>query len=67
MMRHPLHTGVADTQPEGAEEAGDDDNEAAQLPAWPKYEGLVYQSAARPPCSVADVPFPPPAAPMAAI
>lgn len=52
-------------QQEVAAAAGDDDG--SQVPAWPKYDGLAYASAAKLPCSVADVPFPPPAAPLAAI
>lgn len=61
----PADADAAEAEAGGEDSGGGD--EASVLPAWPKYEGLAYQSAVRPPCSVADVPFPPPPAPMAAI
>jgi hypothetical protein len=64
-----LLAGAAD-QPEAVAEDGEPaeaDPDKPALPAWPKYEGLKYESGAVLPCSQADVPFPPPAAAVAAI
>jgi len=43
--------------PEGEEEEASDDK--PPMPAYPKYEGLSFSSAATLPSSTADVPFPP--------
>lgn len=56
---------VADEAEEGAEEA--EGEESSALPAWPKYEGLAYQSELHLPCSAADIAFPPAAAVVATI
>lgn len=54
---------------ESAEDAGGEaeGEEGSSLPAWPKYDGLVYQSGLTAPCSTADVPFPPETAAVVAI
>lgn len=55
----------------GGDEAGDgaaDGEEAdALLPAWPAYEGLGYAASPAPPRGAPDMPFPPPAAALAAL
>jgi hypothetical protein len=70
----PMTTGVADDKAGEADavaeeaEAGEGEGEeGAALPAWPKFEGLTYQSGLQLPCSTADIPFPPASAVVAAI
>ncbi|WIA43924.1 hypothetical protein OEZ86_010328 [Tetradesmus obliquus] len=67
--QYAVPPGAAD-EPEAAAEGGEPaeaDPDKPPLPAWPKYEGLKYESGAALPCSQADVAFPPPAAAVAAI
>jgi len=57
---NPHETGVASLPAEGDEEEEGADGDRPQLPAFPKYEGLVFQSSTEVlPTSVADVVFPP--------
>lgn len=63
--------GAADEKGDGeAEEEAETEaegEEGSALPAWPKYEGLAYQSELQLPCGAADIAFPPPSAVVATI
>jgi hypothetical protein len=70
MKHEKCYAGAADEPEAAAEDGGEppeEDPDKPPLPAWPKYEGLKYESGAVLPCSKPDVPFPPPAAAVAAI
>lgn len=57
--------GDGEAEEEAAAEA--EGEEGSALPAWPKYDGLAYQSELQLPCGAADIAFPPPSAVVATI